>query len=341
MIRSIEGLRGVAALLVALFHAYVYSKWGGFPASSGVLQHAWLFVDLFFVISGYVMAAAYSDRLDTRRSAFGYMIRRFFRLYPLHIVTTATALLAVIGIQTAKLVLAHQGIRVGNEEPFGFEFFDLKLLGLDVLLLQGVGIMRKEIHNYPSWSISVEFWLYLMFALLMLAVRPRAARISRASLIVAHVAWRTSSSTGLRAPEPLRTLDTRGLPRGMLSFFQGVLLFYFYRWFGQRRSRQARAIAAARRCRDRSPQAHPAAPGGAARRHAGSCPGGGGGPCLYLVDRQHLLGTCAAGDPVRLCVAGAAPAARPGPHRAACSRPARCSGSACTAIPSTLRTSRC
>ena len=69
MIRSIEGLRGIAALMVALFHAYGYGNGGGLPAQSGVLQHAWLFVDLFFVISGYVMAAAYSERLDSWRSA--------------------------------------------------------------------------------------------------------------------------------------------------------------------------------------------------------------------------------------------------------------------------------
>ena len=286
MIRSIEGLRGVAALLVALFHAYVYSKWGGFPAGSGVLQHAWLFVDLFFVISGYVMASAYSDRLDTGRSAFGYMIRRFFRLYPLHIVTTATALLAVIGIQTVKLILAHQGVRVGSEEPFGIEFFDLRLLGLDVLLLQGVGIMRKEIHNYPSWSISVEFWLYLMFALLMLAVRPRVARIFASALIVAMsvayfiVYWSS-------APEPLRTLDTRGLPRGMLSFFQGVLLFYFYRWFS---TRSQKAGDPAARSADR-PAHHPA---GWAVPHVamlGVAQVLVAVLALYLVDRQHLLGT--------------------------------------------------
>jgi peptidoglycan/LPS O-acetylase OafA/YrhL len=286
LIRSIEGLRGVAALLVALFHAYVYGKWGGFPATSGVLQHAWLFVDLFFVISGYVMAAAYSDRLDTGRSTFGYMIRRFFRLYPLHIVTTATALLAVIGIQTVKLILAHQGIRVGNEEPFGFEFFDLRLLGLDVLLLQGVGIMRKEIHNYPSWSISVEFWLYLMFALLMLAVRPRAARIFASALIVTMsvayfiVYWSS-------APEPLRTLDTRGLPRGMLSFFQGVLLFYFYRWFCTR-SRQAGHPAA--RSADR-PADRPAGRAGPHVVMLGAAQVVVAVLALYLVDRQHLLGT--------------------------------------------------
>jgi peptidoglycan/LPS O-acetylase OafA/YrhL len=286
LIRSIEGLRGVAALLVALFHAYVYGKWGGFPASSGVLQHAWLFVDLFFVISGYVMASAYSDRLDNGRSVFGYMIRRFFRLYPLHIVTTATVLLAVIGIQTVKLVLAHQGIKLGREEPFDFEFFDLKLLGLDVLLLQGVGIIRKEIHNYPSWSISVEFWLYLMFALLMLAVRPRVARIGASALIVAMsvayflVYWSS-------APEPLRTLDTRGLPRGMLSFFQGVLLFYFYRWFST--GSQAAGHPAARST-DR-PAVHPAGRAAPAGAMLGVAQVGAVFLALYLVDRQHLLGT--------------------------------------------------
>ena len=284
MIRSIEGLRGVAALLVALFHAYVYNKWGGFPATSGVLQHAWLFVDLFFVISGYVMASAYSDRLDSGRAAFAYMIRRFFRLYPLHIVTTATALLAVVGIQTIKLLLDQQGIKVGSEEPFGFEFFDLRLLGLDVLLLQGVGIIRKEIHNYPSWSISVEFWLYLMFALLMMAVRPRMGRILASALIVVMsvayflVYWST-------APEALRTLDTRGLPRGMLSFFQGVLIFYFYRWFADRQGSQLRV----------SPRTAGSDPAAAVRvRRAGLLGAAQVAVAvlaLYLVDRQHLLGT--------------------------------------------------
>jgi peptidoglycan/LPS O-acetylase OafA/YrhL len=285
LIRSIEGLRGVAALLVALFHAYVYSKWGGFPAASGVLQHAWLFVDLFFVISGYVMASAYSDRLDTGRAAFGYMIRRFFRLYPLHIVTTVTAILAVIGIQTVKLVLATQGVSVGREAPFDFEFFDLKLFGLDLLLLQGVGIIRKEIHNYPSWSISVEFWLYLMFALLMMAVRPRIGRIVASALIVVmSVVYFTVYWSS--APEALRTLDTRGLPRGMLSFFQGVLIFYFYRWLVARSGGKPQVPAGG------TIGANPAAQVPVPRAGLlGFAQVAVAVLSLYLVDRQHLLGT--------------------------------------------------
>jgi peptidoglycan/LPS O-acetylase OafA/YrhL len=88
-----------------------------------------------------------------------------------------------------------------------------------------------EIHNYPSWSISVEFWLYLMFALMTLVVRSRLVRIIASAAIVALcVAWFVVYWS-YAAPE-LRTLDTRGLPRGMLSFFQGVLLYHLYRRVG-------------------------------------------------------------------------------------------------------------
>jgi peptidoglycan/LPS O-acetylase OafA/YrhL len=137
-------------------------------------------------------------------------------------------------VQTAKWILAANGLQVGSEPPFAVEFFSLKLLALDLLLLQGVGILRMEIHNYPSWSISVEFWLYLIFALLMLAIRSRVLRIVISAAIVAlSVAYFVVYWSSV--PESLRTLDTRGLPRGLLSFFQGCLLFYFYQrlaaWF--------------------------------------------------------------------------------------------------------------
>lgn len=285
MIRSIEGLRGIAALLVALFHAYVYGQWGGFPAASGVLRHAWLFVDLFFVISGYVMASAYSERLDSLRSAAAYVVRRFFRLYPLHIVTTATALLAVIGVQTAKLLLSRYGLKLGNEAPFAGEFFNIKLLGLDLLLLQGVEILRMEnLHNYPSWSISVEFWLYIAFALLMIAVRTRAIRISMSVAIVALcVAYFITYWSA--APEALRTLDTKGLPRGMLSFFQGVLLFYLWERVG---GYLGGAMDRTASDRGRLPSSTLGTMSGGALSVAQVT---AAGLALYLVEQQHLLGT--------------------------------------------------
>ncbi len=228
VIRSIEGLRGVAALMVALFHAYVYRLWGGFPASWPVLQHAWLFVDLFFVISGFVMVAVYHDALKSGVSIAAYMVRRFYRLYPLHLVTTALVLVTGFGVQSAKLVLSWVGISTGINPPFAIDLFNLKIFILDLFLLQGMGIMRMEIHNFPAWSISVEFWMYLVFAVLFYWIRQRALRVL---LSIAIVVTCIVHFVDLWAVSPLdeRTLDTRGLPRGMLSFFQGVLVYYAWR----------------------------------------------------------------------------------------------------------------
>ncbi|MGE0312458.1 MAG: acyltransferase family protein [Lautropia sp.] len=225
VIRSIEGLRGIAALMVALFHAYVYRLWGGFPASWPVLQHAWLFVDLFFVISGFVMVAVYHDALKSGVSIAAYMVRRFYRLYPLHIVTTALVLATGFGVQSTKLVLSWFGISTGINPPFAVDLFDLKVFILDLFLLQGMGIIRMEIHNFPAWSISVEFWMYLVFAVLFYWIRHAALRVL---LSVAIVVACIVHFVDLWAVSPLaeRSLDTRGLPRGMLSFFQGVLVFY-------------------------------------------------------------------------------------------------------------------
>ena len=241
MFRSLEGLRGVAALLVAVYHVYVYGKWGGAPAQWGVLAHAWLFVDLFFVISGFVMASAYGDRLHGPAMLAGYMVRRFFRLYPLHVVTTATVILAALAVQSAKWLLALGGLHLGNEQPFAVPFFDLDYLGLELLLLQGVGIMRREIHNFPSWSISVEFWMYLFFGLSMLLVRTRWLRVAFSAAIVAAclvhfiAAWSSSQVPA--------TLDVHGLPRGLLSFFLGVLVFQGWRWLRDRGGAQGARIA--------------------------------------------------------------------------------------------------
>ena len=222
MIRSLEGLRGLAALLVALFHAYVYGRWGGLPAQSGVLSHAWLFVDLFFVISGFVMAATYAERLHTPAMLGSYLVRRLFRLYPLHLVTTASVILAALAVQSAKWLMAAGGIHVGDQPPFAVPFFDLDFLGLELLLLQGVGIVTKEIHNYPSWSISVEFWMYLFFGLAMLLVRTPWLRVMFSVGIVAVCLAHFLAAWSM--PGAAVTLDVQGLPRGLLSFFLGVLL---------------------------------------------------------------------------------------------------------------------
>lgn len=77
MIKSFEGLR-----LVMFFHLKVGASYFGF------FRNGYLAVDLFFVLSGFLIAQNYESRLTNGRQLGAFVIRRFGRLWPLHITTT-------------------------------------------------------------------------------------------------------------------------------------------------------------------------------------------------------------------------------------------------------------
>ncbi|RVA95930.1 acyltransferase, partial [Mesorhizobium sp. M7A.F.Ca.CA.004.02.1.1] len=77
----LDSWRGICALLVALFH---------FPTGSTISQSAfigssYLFVDFFFVLSGFVIASSYGDRLNQPEQVARFALVRFGRIYPLHL----------------------------------------------------------------------------------------------------------------------------------------------------------------------------------------------------------------------------------------------------------------
>jgi peptidoglycan/LPS O-acetylase OafA/YrhL len=91
-IRSLDSLRGIAALGVALYHAY--ALFGG----AQFVPHAYLAVDLFFVLSGFILYTRYGGEIASGRTSFvGFARLRIARLYPLYLVVTllAAALYAV------------------------------------------------------------------------------------------------------------------------------------------------------------------------------------------------------------------------------------------------------
>ncbi|MCH4148233.1 MAG: acyltransferase [Prevotella sp.] len=85
----LDGLRGVAALLVVAFHLFeTYSK----GPTDQVLNHGYLAVDFFFVLSGFVIGYAYDDRWD-RMSTWNFFKRRLIRLHPMVIFGSLIGLL--------------------------------------------------------------------------------------------------------------------------------------------------------------------------------------------------------------------------------------------------------
>jgi peptidoglycan/LPS O-acetylase OafA/YrhL len=88
---AMDGIRGIAAILVALFH---------FRATflhydNNVIGDGYLAVDLFFVLSGFVLAHAYEHRFARGMTTFEFMRARVIRLYPLYFVGLAIASMAM------------------------------------------------------------------------------------------------------------------------------------------------------------------------------------------------------------------------------------------------------
>ncbi len=166
-IRSLTGLRGVAACYVMLYH---YCR----PASTGLLlKHGYLAVDLFFVLSGFVIALTYADTFHAgiRWPAYrDFLYKRLSRIYPLYLIMTlATMAAAMVGGKpitiTAKDWLAN------------------------MLLISGWGVAPTI--AAAAWSISVELAAYLLFPVLVLAtLRPgRWGAIGIAGALGLLAAW--------------------------------------------------------------------------------------------------------------------------------------------------------
>jgi peptidoglycan/LPS O-acetylase OafA/YrhL len=152
--RVLDSWRGIAALLVAIFHLNLYSA----IYSLDFIRNAYLFVDFFFVLSGFVITHSYTDRLGTLEGLGSFAIRRFGRLWPLHVVV----LLAFVMAESAKAVLAARGASFYIPPFTGPSSLDT--IPINLAFGQSFGIMQQLTWNPPSWSICAEFWTYLVFA---------------------------------------------------------------------------------------------------------------------------------------------------------------------------------
>jgi peptidoglycan/LPS O-acetylase OafA/YrhL len=114
-----------------------------------------LFVDMFFLISGFVMAYVYAGKVANQTQILTFFWRRFARLVPLHVLT----LVLSVAIWAAVAKVTH-GLPKANTAPSG----DIACLADTLFLLHGVIPCGNGLyHNGVTWSISVEMLLYGLF----------------------------------------------------------------------------------------------------------------------------------------------------------------------------------
>lgn len=155
----IDGLRGVAALIVVAFHLFeTYSKGTDYQ----ILNHGYLAVDFFFILSGFVVGYAYDDRWD-RMSLTDFFKRRLVRLHPLVIMGTLIGALMFYLGDKPRLPLI-------GETPW-YQVLLIMLLGMTMLPalrswdIRGWGETNPL--NGPTWSLMWEYIANILYALFL------------------------------------------------------------------------------------------------------------------------------------------------------------------------------
>ncbi len=156
----LDGLRGVAALMVVMFHTFeAYS--GGDPTRQ-IINHGYLAVDFFFLLSGFVIAYAYDDRWGRMRPGEFYR-RRLIRLQPMVVLGSVFGA-ALFYFQAGGLFPKIAATPV-------WQLLLVMLLGCTLLPLPKPYDIRgwDEIHplNGPAWSLFYEYVANLAYALVL------------------------------------------------------------------------------------------------------------------------------------------------------------------------------
>ncbi|WP_443748277.1 acyltransferase family protein [Asticcacaulis solisilvae] len=210
---ELDILRGLAAFLVVAFHYkhfltedainFDYDHLPFHTVLMPIYVYGLMFVEMFFSISGYVFFWLYSEAVSEKRlGAQRFFIARFARLYPLFFVT----FIAVAVMQLIFFGLYGQTYIYQHNTPLQFV--------LNLFMVHQWLPHPEQTFNGPSWSLSVEVFLYILFFTL-------ASKRLNHPLILAGLA---ALAVGFNMTHSIENVS--GIARGVASFFLGGLAFH-------------------------------------------------------------------------------------------------------------------
>ena len=225
----LDGLRGVAAILVLIYHifegfAFAESTNGEGSGLITTLNHGHIAVDFFFILSGFVISYAYDDRWG-KMSLGGFFKRRLIRLHPMLIMG------AVVGVISFLLTGCQQWS--GDVTPISWVMIALLLTIFMVPALPGLpyevrGNGEMFPLNGPMWSLFFEYIGNILYALVIRRLSTKLLAVLTAILGVLHAWIFVGDLSGYDSVGIGWTIDTinfwGGLVRMLFPFSMGMLL---------------------------------------------------------------------------------------------------------------------
>lgn len=179
-IPALDGLRGIAIILVILHHATYYEPTKGIDLAFGnMLLFGWSGVDLFFVLSGFLITGILLDTRDSPRYFTTFYARRCLRIFPLYYLVLLLAFVVLPAFPPQQLVLAGR-----PDVPPQWPYW---------LYLSNISIAHGGwVHGWVdvAWSLAIEEHFYLLWPLVIWLCPPRVMFWVCAALIAAEPAAR-------------------------------------------------------------------------------------------------------------------------------------------------------
>ncbi len=155
---ELESIRGIAAFLIVILHIGLLNQITFF-------NNCYLMVEIFFVLSGFVIHNAYDKKINSLKKLLEFWFLRFGRLYPIHLIF----LFGYLFLEFVKYLLENKYGTMYKITPFNDQNY-IQAFVLNLFLMQGLWNHYRDypLFNGPAWSISVEFYTYFVFALINL-----------------------------------------------------------------------------------------------------------------------------------------------------------------------------
>ena len=211
----LDGLRGIAALAVVVFH---FMEWVYSDYSKNFVGHGFLAVDFFFCLSGFVIAYAYDNRIESMGKK-SFFVSRLIRLHPMVIFGSVIGLLAFLLDPFAA-------------EPSAYSFGKIALIFLASILLIPYPAMPERFFNLfsfnaPSWSLFWEYVANIFYALFLHKLNRKFLLVlaAIAAVILGLVSHKARNLLGGWAGENFWD----GGARVAYSFLAGMII-YRYQW---------------------------------------------------------------------------------------------------------------
>lgn len=231
---NLTSLRGIAAILVTTLHFHFFlGPVLPYDNSAGI-DKLYLMVDLFFILSGFIMCYVYEDNFKisiNKKKYKNFMVARLARIYPLHIFT----LLAEVSIFLFLILVSRlEFLPLPSQNRY-----NLDAIPTNLVFMHTMGFHDFVSWNSPSWSLGAEWWAYLLFPFLFVAFKRLKYKNWFVGFAFAIVGWICIEFV-LAGMEPFmhfpadsnkKSLDVIwhfGTIRGIIGFIAGMAIWQMY-----------------------------------------------------------------------------------------------------------------